>query len=100
MIKDGCGKEECMSSSHAYTEFEGPLGGMTFGSGYLSNDGFWENPCHACARAFEAQWPEATPCWPYEGQTFGPEYQAIISEEKARWAQWDKLDEDWSYAQD
>lgn len=38
---------------------------LTFGTGYLSNNGFWEKPCNHCARAWEIQFPEDTPCWPH-----------------------------------
>jgi hypothetical protein len=30
---------------------------MTFGSGGLDNNGYWEFPCPECARAFEAKHP-------------------------------------------
>lgn len=39
--------------------------GLTFGSGRLSDNGYWSRPCVPCARAFEAKNPEAAPCWPF-----------------------------------
>jgi hypothetical protein len=40
-------------------------GCLTFGSGRLSEHGFWEKPCWDCARAHERQFPDAGPCWPH-----------------------------------
>jgi hypothetical protein len=39
-------------------------GYLTFGSGELDGNGFWENPCDACARAHEEQFP-GEDCWPH-----------------------------------
>jgi tRNA(Arg) A34 adenosine deaminase TadA len=38
---------------------------LTFGTGKLDGNGFWERPCEACARAHEQQFPEDGPCWPH-----------------------------------
>lgn len=38
---------------------------LTFGTGRLSDNGFWENPCYECARAHEEQFPDCGPCWPH-----------------------------------
>jgi hypothetical protein len=38
---------------------------MTFGSGDLSEHGYWEKPCALCARAAELKSPDQAPCWPY-----------------------------------
>jgi len=40
-------------------------GYLTFGSGRLSGNGFWEHPCGECAKAWEQQFPEDGPCWPH-----------------------------------
>ncbi len=37
---------------------------LTFGTGKLDDNGFWENPCFECARAHEEQFP-GEPCWPH-----------------------------------
>ncbi len=41
---------------------------LTFGTGNLDANGFWENPCHECAREHEKQFPECGPCWPHTEQ--------------------------------
>jgi len=38
---------------------------LTFGSGELDANGFWEHPCYECARAHEKEYPEDFPCWPF-----------------------------------
>jgi hypothetical protein len=38
---------------------------LTFGSGKLSDSGFWSKPCAECARAYEQQFSEEGPCWPH-----------------------------------
>jgi hypothetical protein len=38
---------------------------LTFGTGKLDPDGFWEHGCYECARAWEAQFPKDGPCWPH-----------------------------------
>lgn len=38
---------------------------LTFGSGDLSDCGFWEHPCWECAREHERQFPECGHCWPH-----------------------------------
>jgi len=38
---------------------------LTFGTGELSDSGFWEHPCYECAREHERQFPECGPCWPH-----------------------------------
>ena len=38
---------------------------LTFGTGELNDNGFWEHSCEACARAYEQQFPEDGPCWPH-----------------------------------
>jgi len=39
--------------------------GLTFGTGRLSEGGYWEKPCAVCARAWEQQFPEDDLCWPF-----------------------------------
>jgi hypothetical protein len=39
--------------------------GLTMGSGELDNNGYWEKPCYKCARAWEEQYPEYAPVWPF-----------------------------------
>lgn len=38
---------------------------LSFGTGKLDGNGFWEFPCGRCARAHEEQFPEDGPCWPH-----------------------------------
>jgi hypothetical protein len=38
---------------------------LTFGTGHLDDNGFWEHPCAECARAHEKQFPQCGPCWPH-----------------------------------
>lgn len=56
-----CGNPACAISTGIHE-------GLTFGSGELDDHGFWEAPCEACARAWEAAYPEEGPCWPGAGQ--------------------------------
>lgn len=42
---------------------------LTFGTGKLDTNGFWEHPCGLCARAHEKQFPEGDPCWPHKKAT-------------------------------
>ncbi len=39
-------------------------GHLTFGRGNLDEMGFWETPCHECARDYEKRYPETGKCWP------------------------------------
>jgi hypothetical protein len=41
---------------------------LTFGSGRLSHNGYWEKPCAPCARASELKYPKDGECWPFIGQ--------------------------------
>ena len=38
---------------------------LTFGSGELDSNGFWEKPCYECARVHEEKFPGDYPCWPF-----------------------------------
>lgn len=38
---------------------------LTFGQGELDSHGFWERPCHFCARKSEKDNPEFGACWPH-----------------------------------
>jgi len=38
---------------------------LTFGTGELDDNGFWEFPCYECAREHEKQFPECGQCWPH-----------------------------------
>lgn len=40
--------------------------GLTFGTGKLDFNGYWEFPCWSCARKHEVSHPEAGACWPYD----------------------------------
>lgn len=42
--------------------------GLTFGSGRLTFNGYWEFPCYACARTHERLYPADGECWPFKGQ--------------------------------
>lgn len=43
---------------------------LTFGSGKLDKNGFWEIPCYECARNYEKQNPYSGPCWPHTDEQF------------------------------
>ena len=60
--KKSCGNYNCSTSSSV-------LDFLTFGSGELDDNGFWENPCPVCARNFEKKHPELGPCWPFDEKT-------------------------------
>lgn len=45
-----CGNDKCSSSS-------GICGSMTFGSGKLDPNGYWENPCEICEEDFHKRNP-------------------------------------------
>lgn len=65
-IKGGCSNPKCMCSTGIHAWDDGhSLNGMTFGSGRLDHNGYWEFPCKECARAFEHAHPEAGEQWPY-----------------------------------
>jgi hypothetical protein len=57
-----CGNPECGVST-------GIHGALTFGSGELDPNGFWEHPCAKCARENERLYPEDGSCWPHAGPT-------------------------------
>lgn len=40
--------------------------GVTFGTGNLDSNGYWEHPCWECARAWESQYPLEGPAWPFD----------------------------------
>lgn len=56
-----CGNPNCGVS---YGIHDGP----TFGAGLLDEHGYWEHPCHACAREHERLCPSDYPCWPFESE--------------------------------
>jgi len=47
-----CGNPDCACSTGIHE-------GLMFGSGELSRNGYWSNPCHACARANDARQKES-----------------------------------------
>ena len=53
-----CGNQGCGVSTGIHE-------GLTFGSGQLDFNGYWENPCPTCARKHEEKHPEDAPCWPF-----------------------------------
>ena len=55
----GCGNPDCSASTNILED-------ISFGSGELDFNGFWETPCYECARAWEEKHPEDVPCWPYK----------------------------------
>lgn len=57
--KTACGNPHCSVSSGIHE-------GLTFGSGTLDFNGFWSEPCAACARDHERRCPQNAPCWPFE----------------------------------
>ena len=50
---------------HTCTASSGIHEGITFGTGELDDYGYWERPCWECARAWEEQYPEDGPAWPF-----------------------------------
>lgn len=54
-----CGNPKCSIST-------GICESLTFGSGKLSHCGYWQKPCHTCARAWEKANPKDGKCWPFE----------------------------------
>lgn len=56
------GHEKCRTSSTI-------MDTLSFGSGCLDTHGFWEKGCTECARAWEQQFPEDGPCWPFSKET-------------------------------
>jgi len=59
-MSKSCKNDECSIST-------GIMEDLTFGSGRMTFNGFWEFPCAICARAYEVKHPD-TQCWPYPGQ--------------------------------
>jgi hypothetical protein len=53
-----CGNPDCNISTGLHE-------GLTFGSGDLDHNGYWEYPCEKCARAWEKHRPHDAPCWPF-----------------------------------
>ena len=64
-----CGNPHCAISTGIHE-------GLTFGSGDLDFNGFWENPCGPCARAWEKAHPESGACWPFSDAARGIEVEA------------------------
>jgi hypothetical protein len=52
----GCNNPDCGISG-------GICGEMTFGSGDLSDNGYWEKPCYICAAAWKKLYPKDK-VWP------------------------------------
>ncbi len=59
-----CGNPKCGVSTGIHD-------GLTFGSGDLDMNGFWERPCEKCARLHEKLYPEDGKCWPFGPPTRG-----------------------------
>jgi len=57
-----CGNHECAVST-------GICESLTYGSGELDPNGYWEFPCNTCARAAELRHPESGSCWPFAEKT-------------------------------
>lgn len=53
----GCGRPECKVSQSIAEQ-------LTFGVGFDFENGFFDEPCELCARAWEKLHPEDAPCWP------------------------------------
>lgn len=56
--KKPCGNPNCSATSNIAED-------LSFGSGEMDNNGFWERPCAICARAYEKENPGAQ-CCPYK----------------------------------
>ena len=72
-----CGNKECCASTGIHD-------GLTFGSGKIDFNGFWENPCCICARAHEEKCPEDYPCWPFDEATC-KEWEDMSKRALAKW---------------
>ena len=58
----GCGRPECSSSSNISDQ-------ISFGTGELDVNGFWEHPCFECAEEWLRRHPSLYPedVWPFVG---------------------------------
>lgn len=61
LIDSACGNPECSVSTGIHDC-------LTFGSGQLNINGFWEHPCAICARNHEHKYPDDGPCWPHNAE--------------------------------
>ena len=52
---------------------------LTFGTGELDSNGFWQHSCYECARAHEEKFPEDFPCWPFSKEYLDEEKRKKIS---------------------
>ncbi len=57
--RPACGYPDCGVSS----DMEGHF---TFGRGKLDDYGYWEHPCHPCARESEKEDGDGEKCWPFD----------------------------------
>jgi hypothetical protein len=55
-MKNGCGRPECRVST-------GICGSLTFGTGELDFNGYWEHPCSLCQSHFYKTYPEFEDCF-------------------------------------
>lgn len=64
-IKDNKKNNALSTKDHECFVSTGIHDGLTFGSGELDEYGYWEFPCHKCAREHEKNYPEDGKCWPF-----------------------------------
>ncbi len=69
-IKHACGKAKCGVST-------GICESLTFGSGNLDFNGYWEHGCYECARQWEKLHPEDGPCWPFKSEDIPDAKQSV-----------------------
>lgn len=93
-IKGGCSNAGCCASTGLHADDDVSLSGMTFGSGRLDENGYWEFPCDPCARAFEVAFPEATPCWPFPSQDLNQTRKDWLKSYEREESIWKKFDKD------
>jgi hypothetical protein len=72
MMGKACGNPKCSVSTGIHD-------GLTFGSGDLDPNGFWEFPCAPCARLAEQLYPEDGECWPFKPQEKPTREQMLLA---------------------
>ncbi len=65
-FQKGCGRSRCSAST-------GVCGNLTFGTGRLSDTGYWQFPCRACEKAWVKQYGSR--------DTESPEFRLLMEED-------------------
>lgn len=82
-----CGNKDCGVST-------GICDSLTFGSGYLDDHGYWNNPCWTCARDWEKNHPDEE-CWPFEAKSPPKDTDPTWEEQSNLWQD---TEDEWSDA--